>query len=123
MTYQLLIIDDDEDIRLILASILGTIPDLAIQTAATGQTGIQALQESVFNGVILDYLLPDATGEEILTFLQTIPPKKRPTLVMLSARADQAQHLKWQGLGARAIFVKPFNPMELVKALRTTLGF
>lgn len=123
MSFRILIIDDDEDIQLILASVLRPVPQLSIDKATNGAEALKKLGGAAFDGVILDYLLPDASGEEILEQISTLAAIDRPRVVMLSARDDRVLHDKWRQLGALKVFQKPFNPFELLPALKECLEF
>jgi DNA-binding response OmpR family regulator len=123
MSYSLLIIDDDEDIRLILASILGSIEDLDILEAADGSQAKEVLQSHKIDGIILDYQLPDMSGEALLALLKNSAAPIQAEIVMLSARDDKDLIDRWLDLGARAVLKKPFNPFELLAQLRTHLEF
>ena len=121
MSYSLLIIDDDEDIRLILASVLASIDDLTIFEAANGVEAQEIMQSQRIDGIILDYQLPDISGEELLGIFKNSSHPKQPEVIMLSARDDEDLIETWLGLGAKAVLRKPFNPFELLAQLRVHL--
>ena len=123
MSYSLLIIDDDEDIRLILSSVLASIDDLIIFEAADGTTAQELMQHQKIDGIILDYQLPDISGEELLHVFKNSPAFSQFQVVMLSARDDKDLVEKWLNLGAKAVLRKPFNPFELLDQLRLHLEF
>ncbi len=123
MSYSLLIIDDDEDIRLILNSVLASIDSLTVFEAADGATARDLIQKHSFDGVILDYQLPDTSGEELLGFLTKSLAPEQPEVVMLSARDDEALTTRWLQLGAKAVLKKPFNPFELLAELKVHFEF
>ena len=123
MTYSLLIVDDDEDIRLILSSVLTSIDDLEIFEAADGGTAQEMLQNHKIDGIILDYQLPDISGEELLGIFKNTFSFGGPEIVMLSARDDKDLNEKWLQQGAKAVLKKPFNPFELLTQLRVHFEF
>ncbi|NQV42537.1 MAG: response regulator [Candidatus Marinimicrobia bacterium] len=123
MSYSLLIIDDDEDIRLILNSVLASIDSLTVFEAADGATAREMMQNQKIDGIILDYQLPDMSGEELLGIIKNPLSSDQPAVVMLSARDDKDLVEKWLGMGAKAVLRKPFNPFELLGQLRTQLEF
>ncbi|MBC8191738.1 MAG: response regulator [Candidatus Marinimicrobia bacterium] len=123
MSYSLLIIDDDEDIRLILSSVLASIENLTIFEAADGATARKMMQNHRIDGIILDYQLPDISGEALLGFFKSSSSPGQPEVVMLSARDDKDLVEKWLHLGAKAVLRKPFNPFELLAQLRVHLEF
>ncbi len=123
MSFSLLIIDDDEDIRLILTSVLNSVEGLEIYEAANGAEARTVLGVQQIDGIILDYRLPDLNGEELLTDLENLTDYKTPDVIMLSARDDQELQKQWLELGALAVMKKPFNPFELVTQVRSHFGF
>ena len=123
MSYSLLIIDDDEDIRLILSSILASIDSLTIFEAGDGATARELMQNHKIDGIILDYQLPDISGEELLGIFKSSSSSEFPEVIMLSARDDKDLVKKWLQLGAKAVLRKPFNPFELLAQLRIHLEF
>lgn len=123
MSYTLLIIDDDEDIRLILTSVLASVDGLTVYEADCGATAQDHFQTQSIDGILLDYQLPDTSGEELLKiFMKTSQPPK-PDVVMLSARDELELSQRWIELGAKAVLTKPFNPFELLAQLRVHFEF
>ena len=123
MTFNLLLIDDDEDIQLILTSILSQTTGVEVTSAPDGATALASLNHETFQGVILDHQLPDMTGDAILAHLLNTPGNPKPKVVMLSAEDRGEKVSSWIEAGASAVFKKPFNPIELVGKLRTIFGF
>ncbi|MBT3253184.1 MAG: response regulator [Candidatus Marinimicrobia bacterium] len=123
MSYSLLIIDDDEDIRLILCSVLASIDSLTLFEAADGATAQELIQNHKIDGIILDHQLPDISGEELLVIFKDSSSPRDPEVVMLSARDDQDLTEKWLHMGAKAVLKKPFNPFELLAQLKVHLEF
>ncbi len=123
MSFSLLIIDDDEDIRLILSSVLSSIDGLNILEAGDGAVAQEIEQNQRVDGIILDYQLPDISGEELLTIFKNSLSSQTPDIVMLSARDDKDLTRKWLDLGAKAVLKKPFNPFELLTQLRVHFEF
>ena len=94
--------------------------------AADGRTGLEmALQKDV-NLVLLDIMLPDEDGMEILQKLRRNPETKRLPVIMVTAKATELDRVKGLDSGADDYIIKPFGVMELisrVKALlRRTMG-
>jgi len=123
MKYTLLMIDDDEDIRFILTSVLSSIVGLTIVEAVDASSARNALQTQTINGILLDYSLPDTNGEELLREFKGSDSTQQLDIVMLTARDDQEQIKKWLDLGAKAVLKKPFNPFELIAQLQVHFGF
>ena len=121
MSYKLLIIDDDEDIRLILMSVLSSVEGLEIEVAIDGVSARQKLSAGATDGIILDYSLPDISGETLLQEISSGTFPQIPEVIMLSARDDPEARDRWLELGAKAVLGKPFNPFELLQQLKAHL--
>lgn len=122
MSYTLLIIDDDEDIRIILQSVLSEISNIEILEAVDATSAREVILSQKIDGIVLDFTLPDTNGEELLKELKASDSTKLIDIVMLSARDDADLGGKWLSIGAKAVFRKPFNPFELQAELRVHLG-
>ncbi len=123
MSFSLLIIDDDEDIRLILSSVLGLIAGLRLSEASSGADARNILNTQTIDGVILDYRLPDISGEDLLREIQDQGFPQKPPVLMLSARDDADLRAKWIEMGAIAVLKKPFDPFDLLAELRDHFDF
>ena len=123
MSYTLLIIDDDEDIRLILASVLASVVGLEILEAADGTTAQDLVKNTSVDGIILDYQLPDISGEALLQIFKSSHIVPQPEIIMLTARDNEDLTRRWIEMGAKAVLKKPFNPLELLAQLRVQLEF
>ena len=123
MSYTLLIIDDDEDIRIILASVLASVVGLEILEAADGTTAQNLMKNTSVDGIILDYQLPDISGEALLQIFKSSHTTPQPEIIMLTARDNEDLTRRWIEMGAKAVLKKPFNPLELLAQLRVQLEF
>ncbi|WP_205882023.1 MULTISPECIES: response regulator [Leeia] len=111
---QILLIDDDQRLTRMLADYL-QLQGLQVQTAATGQAGLQLLQQQRFDALVLDLMLPDADG---LDLCRTIRQQFPLPILMLSARGDVADRIVGLELGADDYLGKPFDARELLARLR-----
>jgi two-component system copper resistance phosphate regulon response regulator CusR len=91
----------------------------AVDYAPDGQTGIAKSQESDYDLVILDLMLPDVDG---LTVLEKVRNRKvSPPVLILSARGGVDDRVKGLELGADDYLVKPFAFVELLARVRALL--
>ena len=89
-----------------------------VELATSGIDGAKKALEGTFSAIILDLMLPEQTGFEVLEQLQgrsSIP------VLVLTARSDLADRLRCFGLGAADFMTKPFWLEELVARLRARL--
>lgn len=113
---RLLIVDDDPDIRQLLADRL-TAEGYEIELAIDGMQALKAMQESRFAGVLLDIGLPQLDGLEVLRQVRRWN-QQIPIVVVTAAQSkDLAVHAI--SLGAQAYVLKPFDLSELHHAVQS----
>ncbi len=114
---RVLIVDDDTE----LAGLLGR--QLALdgfETAAVpdGPSGLEEALSGGYDVVILDVMLPDMDGFEVLRRLRA---SSAVPVLMLTARGEDVDRIVGLEMGADDYLPKPFNPRELVARLRAIL--
>lgn len=110
----ILTIEDDEDIRHLLRTILER-EDYAVTEAATGREGVRAFYQTRPDLVILDMALPDLDGWEVLERIRDM--SEAPVLV-LTARSAEAEKVRALHSGADDYLTKPFSHVELLARLQ-----
>jgi len=113
----LLIVDDDREIRALLARYLGK-HGFRTTTVADGHAMRQALAGGRFDLVVLDVMLP---GEDGLSLYRWLRAQSTVPIIMLTAVGDEADRIVGLELGADDYLPKPFNPRELLARLRAVL--
>jgi YesN/AraC family two-component response regulator len=111
-------VDDEIDIRKILSSSLGK--RYKILEAENGREVIDKLSNNNIDIVILDIMLPDISGLQILKYIKTFHPNI-PVLV-LTAYSCEDLVIKCLRLGARDYFKKPFNIEEICEKIDLLLN-
>ncbi|HUI27151.1 MAG TPA: response regulator [Candidatus Kryptonia bacterium] len=104
MNPRILIVDDDPDIRTILALRLAR-AGFEVATAADGSEGLAALQHVKPSGVVLDLLMPKLDGFDFLATLQRGQPSPPPVFVVTQAD-DAAVRERVHRLGAERLISK-----------------
>ncbi len=114
MESKILLIDDDVKLCALMQEYLGA-QGMHLDTANTGKAGLEALQHIPYDLVILDLMLPDVHGLEVLTRirqLHTVP------VLILSAQKEEGDRVVGLEMGADDYVSKPFYPRELLARLR-----
>ena len=88
----------------------------AASVCLTGTEGLARLRSSVFDAVVLDWMLPGMDGMEILRELQSMRP--RPQVLLLTAKDAVEDRVEGLNNGADDYLVKPFAFAELLARLR-----
>lgn len=113
----LLIVDDDRDIRSLLADYLETHGYTAL-TAADGNAMWTMLDQHKVDLLVLDLNMP---GEDGLTLCRNLRAKSSLPVIMLTARAEPLDRILGLEMGADDYLPKPFEPRELLARIRSVL--
>lgn len=115
---KILVIDDNEELSELINRFLSEQPYQVI-ISTTGQHGLQLAQEINPDIVILDIMMPDMNGWDILQRLRTIPVTETTPVIICSVINDE--ELAYS-LNASYVIVKPISQESLLTALQRTLG-
>ena len=102
---KILIIDDDENIRKVLQTILED-EGYLVETADTAKKGIERSEKAFYNLALIDVRLPDMEGIELLSKLRSTKPKMRKIIVTGYPTLQNA--ISAVNKGADAYVMKPF---------------
>lgn len=114
---QLLLIDDDAELGELLTTYLAP-EGFGVTTALRGVEGVARALEGQHALIILDVMLPDIDGFEVLRRLRA---QSAVPVLMLTARGEDVDRIVGLELGADDYLAKPFNPRELVARVRAIL--
>lgn len=117
----ILVIDDDPNLLLLLTKMLTRI-GAKTTTAETGEEGLKLLESESYQMLILDLMLPDMDGFEILSNIRENPQYDDLPVLILSARADPDAIGRGLSLGADGYLTKPYLPNTLTSRVRTLLS-
>src|SRR5512135_2664160 len=112
-----LIVDDDSEIRNLLAEYLGR-QGFRVSLARDGREMRQALQASRPDIVVLDIMLP---GEDGLALCRDLRAKSNIPVIMLTARGEELDRIIGIEMGADDYLGKPFSPRELLARMKGVL--
>lgn len=113
---RVLLVDDDDLIRELVATTLG-LGQFSIVMADDGPSGIETAIRERPELIILDVAMPGMDGVEVCTQLRKDERTKDATIVMLTARATEADKERAMTAGADAYVVKPFSPLSLMRLI------
>ncbi|MEO8812774.1 MAG: response regulator transcription factor [Caulobacteraceae bacterium] len=115
----ILIIDDDQDLRDLLAEQLGAEAEFAAAAAATGAAGLAAATAAHPDLILLDVDLPDMNGREVCRALRAAGVAS--PVIMLTAAAGEAETVSGLDAGASDYVTKPFRFSVLMARIRAQL--
>lgn len=119
MSKKILIVDDEEILRMLIADTL-EFEGYTIEEAEDGREGYRKIASNQYDLVLLDYMMPHLTGMEVLEKMQ--PLALEVPVIMLTAKAQQADREMAHQYGANYFMPKPFSPAELVTLIKQILG-
>lgn len=120
MKQKILVIEDNDDIRGLLISTL-TMFEFEVETAVNGPDGVRAAQKIEPDLILSDIMLPFFNGYEVYHRLVDAGLVPTTPFVFLTALDSSQDVRRGMLMGADDYIVKPFNPKELVEALREVL--
>jgi len=117
-----LVVEDEEDIRTILRMSLQQFGGFTVVDTASGSEAVEAARRLRPDVVLLDVMMPDIDGPEVLAALRADPATRSLPVIFLTAKAMPAELERLRALGARAILTKPFDPVALPGLVRQALS-
>ena len=118
---QILVIDDENDIREVARLTLQVTEDWSVTSANGGAAGTAIAVAMKPDAILLDVMMPDMDGPSTLRALQqqglTIP------VIFLTAKVQRADRQHFMELGVRGIISKPFDPLTLGQQIKELLAW
>ena len=115
-----LIIDDEAEIRESLQTLL-EMEGFVVETAATGEAGLQRIGEQPFDLILLDLALPGRDGMDILAEIHTQEP--RLPVIMITAYSTVENAVRAMQSGAANFIKKPWDNEKLLADVRAAVGW
>jgi len=110
---RILVVDDEPYIGRIVQLKLEQGP-YDVELARDGRTALERLRsQEPFDLVLLDIVLPDASGLDVLAALRRVPHRIHTPVIMLTAKGQDTDRDEAEELGAIDFVTKPFSPKRL----------
>ncbi len=117
----ILVVDDNEDNRYTLELLLEADGHEQVAFASGGEEALAHMRKRPFSLVLLDMMMPDLNGDEVLRIIKDDPETRDVAVVMISADTDSDKISKCIELGADDYLPKPFNPAVLRARIASAL--
>lgn len=114
---RILVVDDDENLRRLVAAYLES-EGYEVKEAADGHSAMASVEEEEPQLVVLDLMLPGITGLDVA---RRIRAKRTTPILMLTARGSEDDVLQGFEAGADDYLIKPFSPKVLVARVKAVL--
>lgn len=121
MTWRILYVDDEADLREVAQMSLELDPDFEVRTCSNGADAIDIVPTWRPDLVLLDMMMPGMDGETTFRRIQEAAGSAAPPIAFITARASDGDRAKFMDLGAVGVIAKPFNPMNLAAEARNYL--
>lgn len=118
MSGQILVVEDDSSLSSLIGDYL-TLSGFGHRIASDGKTGLELALDGGSDLVVLDLMLPEMDGFEVLSRIRS---KSEIPVLILSARREDIDKIRGLGLGADDYVTKPFSPSELIARIKAHLA-
>ncbi len=119
-----LIVDDEQHIRLLIEQALEELEDDDVQllTASDGEEALDVVANHHPELVFLDVMMPRKNGFEVSTAIKADPANAGTTVILLTAKGQAQDREQGAAAGADQYLTKPFDPDDLLRRARAALG-
>ena len=118
---RVLIVDDEESMRVLLASMVSTELKAEVQLAGTCEHALSLAEASKYDAILLDLMMPGIGGVGVLYRLRRGALNAKTPVIIVSAVAGNDTIERCMKAGASAYLTKPVRSEDLAKTLRKHL--
>ena len=119
---RVLIVDDEESTRLLLARLLSSDLGVEAQLAGTCEQALRLAESDAYDAILLDLLMPGIGGYALLHEIRASAPNAATPVTIVSVVGEQETIDRCLTAGANAYHVKPVRRAELVATVRAQLS-
>ncbi|MDH4036465.1 MAG: response regulator [Candidatus Krumholzibacteria bacterium] len=119
-TEKIVVIEDEDDILEVIAYNLKR-EGYEVITSTSGEDGLEKIEKSSPQLVVLDLMLPEIDGLELCRKLKSDPLTRSIPVIMVTAKGEESDVVLGLGVGADDYVTKPFSPRELVARVKAVL--
>jgi len=118
---RILIVDDEESMRLLLGRTVEAVPDVEITLAGTCEEALHLIGGRSYDLILLDLLMPGIGGIELLKEIRSTPANGDTPVIIVSVMADEDTKIVCRSLRISDYVVKPIVRESLVAAVKAQL--
>ena len=120
MADKILVVEDEADIRKLITYHL-TQERFRVLEAENGEDALELVQQQQPRLIVLDLMLPSLSGLDVCKIIRQNPDTAQTPILMLTAKAGEADRVVGLELGADDYITKPFSPREMVARVKAVL--
>jgi len=121
MNKTILVVDDIRINNVLLKQMFATKPYNVI-AAESGATAMEIIKDNKVDLVLLDLMMPQMNGYEVLSAIKNNPETKDVKVVVLTAFSDSITENRVEEMGADGFLAKPLNRVSLLNTVEKLLG-
>jgi DNA-binding response OmpR family regulator len=120
--HRVLIVDDEESTRVLLARLLSKELNVEAQLAGTCEQALKLAGNYAYDAILLDLLMPGIGGLGVLAAVRAASPNASTPVIVVSVVSDQETMDRCMAAGASAYHLKPIRRAELIATVRSQLA-
>jgi len=120
--HRVLIVDDEESMRLLLGRTVEAVPNVEITLAGTCEEALHLVGSRTYHVILLDLLMPGVGGIEVLKGIRSAPPNRATPVIIVSVMADEDTKNVCRSLGISDYIVKPIVRESLVASVKAQIA-
>lgn len=117
MGIKVLVVEDEKDVRELLASSLEQ-SEFVVQSIEDGSTILNVLAEFKPDIILMDHRLPGDNGPELIAKVRSKPEYSKTSIIMVTGVTEEEEKVKALEMGADDYVCKPFLPRELAARIK-----
>jgi two-component system OmpR family response regulator len=115
---KVMIVDDDEDIRLVCGIAARRLGKWEVVVASSGREALERGRSQQPDVILLDVMMPEMDGPTTLSMLREDPSTAKIPVIFLTAKAQKEEVERYLSLGAAGVILKPFEVMTFADDIR-----
>ena len=121
MAKKILIVDDDEMVRMALVELLKP-EGYDVFAVSSGLLALEKLEEETFDLMLLDIIMPEMDGIDLCKRIRQLEQHKETPIAFLTAKSQEADKAKGLEAGATLFLSKPISPEKLLEFISEAMG-
>ena len=118
MIQKVLLIDDDQHVRLVARIGLEDVGGWEVLQATNGQDGVKMATEHKPDVILCDVMMPILDGPSTLAQIRESSDIQNIPVIFLTAKVQTDELAHYLSLGAKGVIMKPFDPLTLAEQVR-----
>lgn len=120
--HRVLVVDDEESMRLLLAGMLGQEMEVDVQIAGTCEQALRLAETHAYDAILLDLMMPGIGGFGVLYGVRRSVPNAATPIIMVSVVSEKKTIERCLAAGANAYLTKPVRSVELGRVVKEHLA-